>query len=1049
MEFRVLGAVEVLTPRGTLSVGPPQRRAVLAALLVDAGRPVPPEVLLGRVWDDAPDGARRALHAHITRLRRLLADGGQPATLVRRSGGYALDIAPGDIDLHRFHGLVAAARTSRRAHGERSALLRRALGLWHGMPLADVAGDWAARTRQALLRQRLDAAVLLTDVELQRGAHGAVIQLVRELLVEYPLAEPLHAALMRALVAAGRQAEALDTFAALRTGLRDGLGAEPGAQLHELHQAILLGRALPATAPDPVHDGPIHDGPIHDGPIHEGPAGGPHNGWPHNDGPHEDHPHEHPAHDSVAHGTPAPTRSRPTGVAAEGEADADTDAQSPSSPPQHGAPHGTAPPRCLPRDLADFTGREPVLHRLLDAVSAERHPTTAPIILSIDGMPGVGKTTLAVHFAHRVAGRYPDAQLYIDLLGHDADAPLETGAALDTLLRQLGVPGDRIPDRLDERITLWRGELAGRRALLMLDNAATSDQILPILPAEPGCLTLVTSRRRLPELDGATTLSLDVLTTAEAIALQRRIAGDRVTSAPEAAEEVARRCGHLPLAIRLAAARLAHRPSWGMSGLAERLRTAVTPLRELVAGGRTVEAAFALSYQQLRPAVQVFFRRLGGYPGLDITSEAAAALVGIQPAEADEVLTELVDAHLVEERVAGRYGLHDLLREYASQLASADPPARRRTATVRLLTYYLHVSATGAAFLEPNISMPFEYSLEPVPAWIRPLGDESAAEDWFEAERANLVAAIQLAAEERHDRLCWRLTRAVWRDLYYRGYDDACLHTHRLAIEAADRAGEPEGVALGHNSVAAMHFRRGRWDQALRHLDEAIALRAALGDRAQQASSLNNKATVLNACGRYRQALAVHREALALWLAMPQPNEGALLSYSNMGQSYMYAGDYAAAEETYVRLTELADALDSDRQRNIVYGHVGELRLKQGRFAEAVELLTRRRLAPTPGDPLLFAETVRLLGTAHRGLGQLQEALHCHRQSLSILQETGALFSECDSHLELAATLRALGDRPAALDEYRQALDIGGRLNLERQVGEAVEGLARLDTGSA
>jgi tetratricopeptide (TPR) repeat protein len=481
-----------------------------------------------------------------------------------------------------------------------------------------------------------------------------------------------------------------------------------------------------------------------------------------------------------------------------------------------------------------------------------------------------------------------------------------------------------------------------------------------------------------------------------------------------------------------------------------RLRTARTSLHELALRGRTVEAAFALSYQQLRPAAQTLFRLLGLHPGPDIATGAAAALAGRDLPDADELLTELLDAHLVEERIAGRYVLHNLLREYAGELTAADLPADRSAATRRILEYYLHTSAAATFFLEPDNPVPFNYELGPVPSQIRAPNDRAAAESWFDAERSNLIAAIELAADERHDGQAWRLTRAIWRDLCYHGYDDLCLHTHRIAIEAAERAGEPSGVALGHNDVAAMHYRRGRWADALHHLDRAIAIRAELGDQLRQAKSLSNKATVLHSSGRHREALRAHQEALALTLALPGCSEKALLSsYPNLGQSYVFAGQFAAAEEMYRLYLELVDRIGSDEQRNRGYAQLGELRLRQGRFAEALELLSRacRGSVPHVNDPYHFAEMMRLLGTAHRSVGQFDEALRCHRRSLLMVEESGALFSECDARIELAVTLHAVHDDHAALEQYEQALEMARQLNLERQLAQATDGLAALRRG--
>ena len=353
------------------------------------------------------------------------------------------------------------------------------------------------------------------------------------------------------------------------------------------------------------------------------------------------------------------------------------------APPPGPLPARSLPPpriRALPRSVGDFVGRA----ELLDAMRAEIEAAPAgPLVRVIDGMAGIGKTTLAVHLAGLVGGRYPDAHLFIDLHGHSDRAAVEPAAALQTLLRQLGLAADRTPAGIEERVTLWRSELAGRRALVLLDNAASSAQVTPLLPGLGDSLALVTSRRRLTGLDGVRPESVQVLHEAEASALFARIVGERADAEPEAVREVVRRCGCLPLAIRLAGARMAHRPRWRVADLLARLGEAALP--ELVAEDRTVLSAFALSYAQLPAEPQRLFRLLGVNPDARFTAEAAAALAELDLDEAEDLLDELVDVHLVEEPEPGLFRLHDLMREYAASLAAAEGHEYARDTIVRRL----------------------------------------------------------------------------------------------------------------------------------------------------------------------------------------------------------------------------------------------------------------------------------------------------------------------------------------------------------------------------
>jgi DNA-binding SARP family transcriptional activator len=338
--------------------------------------------------------------------------------------------------------------------------------------------------------------------------------------------------------------------------------------------------------------------------------------------------------------------------------------------------------RCLPRTVGDFTGRAETIDRLVREI--EQADSAVPFIKIIDGMAGSGKTTLVLHIANAVAERYPDAQLFVDLHGHSERRPLDPAAALVALLGQLGVVAGRIPADLADRVALWRSELAGRRTLVVLDNAASSAQIGPLLPAAAGSLTLITSRRRLAGLDSVRPESIPLLTEAEGVELLGRIAADRVAAEPEAAAEVVRRCGRLPLAIRLAGSRLAHRQRWRVADLVRRLGEHGAALPELAAEQRTVVSAFALSYGQLAESQQACFRLLGLYPGERFDAAAAAALTGVALDEAEDLLDDLVDMHLLEEPEPGVFRLHDLMREYAATLAAQDPEDVRRAALAGL-----------------------------------------------------------------------------------------------------------------------------------------------------------------------------------------------------------------------------------------------------------------------------------------------------------------------------------------------------------------------------
>ncbi|MFB9903149.1 AfsR/SARP family transcriptional regulator [Allokutzneria oryzae] len=402
-----------------------------------------------------------------------------------------------------------------------------------------------------------------------------------------------------------------------------------------------------------------------------------------------------------------------------------------------------APRSDLPGDVADFTGRADEVRQLLDAASAG----ATVVISAIDGMAGIGKTTLALRAAHQLADRYPDGQLFLNLHGHtEGRAPVEPATALASLLRAVGVPIEQIPDSVEERASRWRAELADREVLVVLDNAADAAQVRPLLPGAAGSLTLVTSRRRLVDLDTACSVSLDLLPPADAVTLFTRIAGQRrVAAEPDAVAEVARLCGYLPLALRIAAARLRTRPAWSVSHLASRLGDEQRRLAELSAGDRSVAAAFTLSYQHLTSAQQRLFRLLGLVPGPHWDAYLAAALTDTSVTEAEDGLEQLLDVHLLTQPAPGRYQFHDLLGEHARAVAHQEEPEAARSAAVdRMLHYYCvagaHAAEKGSP-IEGVTDRPFVIATVSTGVPVFTTYDQGLA--WLKTERPNLLAAHQ------------------------------------------------------------------------------------------------------------------------------------------------------------------------------------------------------------------------------------------------------------------------------------------------------------------
>ncbi|TYB35601.1 tetratricopeptide repeat protein [Micromonospora sp. AP08] len=699
----------------------------------------------------------------------------------------------------------------------------------------------------------------------------------------------------------------------------------------------------------------------------------------------------------------------------------------------------TVPIRSLPRAISDFTGRQQTVSRLVKEIEED-----GVRIQLIDGMAGSGKTTLAVHVAAALGDHYPDAQLFIDLHGHSERTPVPPGAAVAALLRQLGVPAERVPLELDDRLALWRSELAGRRALVVLDNAATADQVAPLLPNGPDCLVLITSRRRLVGLDEGRPSSLPVLDREEAVELLGRVAGEeRVAAEPEAAAEVARRCGYLPLAIRLAGARLAHRPRWRVADLAGRLVTGSGPLAELAAGQRSVGQAFALSYAQVSPAAQRLFRLLGLHPGARFDSRVAAALGDVGLPLAEDLLDELVDAHLAEEVEPGRYRLHDLIREYGRTLLSApERAAERREALARLLDHHLHVTVAIARTFEAAGSR------KTLPAGAPERGDlvEAAAAEgrpWFEENLAALTVLVRLAEEEGFPERCWQLARACWRLNFDGGHLDELIETHTIGLRVAQRVGDDMAVASMLNYLSSAYYRLARFPEAIRLMEMALDLRRRLGLRSEVLSTLWNLGVSYAVNGDYRQGMARFDEALRLVRGLNDAGELTNLQ-NNLCMALLAWGRYEKALHIGRLHLLLARQTRDLRQTSHALGHLGMIRHRMGDAAPARRLLRvalhlKRQLGNRYGE----GEVLNEVGMLEREDGRPERAAALHRDALVAMTEVGDRIGQCASRNLLALAIRDQGDVASALDLHRRVLADATRMGARYEQARALDGIAR------
>jgi tetratricopeptide (TPR) repeat protein len=644
-------------------------------------------------------------------------------------------------------------------------------------------------------------------------------------------------------------------------------------------------------------------------------------------------------------------------------------------------------PRQLPCASAHFVGRARALTEL-DRLCRKVGPP-AVVISAIGGMAGVGKTALAVHFAHQVAARFPDGQLYVNLRGFDPSGqPVSPESAIRRFLDALAVPAEQIPANLDAQAGLYRSLLAGRRVLIVADNARDAEQVRPLLPGTPGSLVLITSRNQLPSLaaaEGARLIDLDVLTDAEARQLlAAQLGSDQVDAEPLAAAEIIASCGRLPLALAVAAAQAATRP-FPLSVIAAEL--ADLRLDALATGSdpaTDVQAVFSWSYHALRPAAARLFRLLGLHHGPDICAPAVASLAGQTAAEVRPLLMELTRASLLTEHQPGRYAMHDLLGTYARQLAHLqDSPARRHASVKRVLDHYLHTGHLAARLLDP---LRDPITLIPPQHRVRPQApnDRAAALDWFAAEHHVLVAAVRQAADHGLDSRAWQLAWTLKIFLDRRGYWHDHVAVQQAALAAAERLGDPGTQARTHRALADALTQLRRFTDAQAHLEKSLDLYCLAGDQVGQAHTHLSLTSMCSRQGWHAKAVSHATQALGLYRAAGH-RRGQASALNTLGWNHALLGDYRQA-----------------------------LRHCQRALMLHAEL----------GDRYGQANTWDSLGYANHHLGEHREAVACYQHALGLFQDVGERIGEAISLAHLADSWQASGEPLAARHAREQALVI-------------------------
>lgn len=657
-------------------------------------------------------------------------------------------------------------------------------------------------------------------------------------------------------------------------------------------------------------------------------------------------------------------------------------------------PRAALRPRQLPRDIGDFVGRAETLEQIQALVARRAHGDSgaAAQVAVIAGPAGVGKTALAAHSAHRLAGRFPDGQIYVNLRGQGPDR-LDPSQVLLDILQDLGTDPAVIPEGLDSRSKLYRDRISNRRILIVLDGAGDEAHVRPLLPGSPSCVVLVTSRSRLAALEGASVLELDLLTRPAAVELLSRIAGPaRIAREPDAAYAIVHACGYLPLAVRIAGGRLAARSSWSLQHLADQLRDERSRLSELAVGDLDVRASLSLSYAAQDADAQHAFRLLGLLPALAFAAWPLAAALDCRVDRAEKTAERLVDAQLLQGQppdAAGqiRYQFHDLVRDYArEELDRHEPEAVRGAAFNRILGASLWLTRKAREELEPGGYSPppgvHLWPEEPDPGMLAPVLHDAGA--WHAAERAMLLSIVKLAYDAQQWEPTWELADSLASGLEVHARWSDLLQSQQLGLLAAKHVGAAAGGAVMRRNIATAHRSRGEFSSAIDDYVDALQIFQAIGNEAEAADTRANLAEVYREQGDTERAIDCLQQSLAIFRR-----------------------------------------LKIHREEAWAYQSLGDIAVEQGRLDDAETWLEQAAAwFRTAGDDRGLAWTLRSLGDLSRRQADPDKALSCYRQTLQLLQPLGNQRGLALTNVEVAEVLRATGQPEEALAAYQRSIEI-------------------------
>lgn len=998
LRFNVLGSLECLTDGRRIKLGGPLQDRILTSLLLESGRTVPIERLIETAWGETPpDTAKQQVRKAIADLRRRIPDG--PALIATEDAGYRVSVEPLQVDLHLFSRHVQVAATERSAGelGAAAGELRKALALWRGPVLNGTGGPILDAASTVLEERRLAAVEELFALRLQLGEDNDIVSEIREFADAYPLREGLRAQLMLALYRAGRQADALHEYAAVRELLAEELGISPCPDLTGLFEKIL--RASPELD------------------------------------------------------TPAPAP------------------PAPSPRPSEGARTAESAPCTLPYELPDFTGRHLELGSLLD-----RGRTGDGVrIVAVDGMGGAGKTTLIVCAAHRLAASYPDGQLYIDLRGFTpGERPLAPEEAARILLRALGTPDNAVPDDAESRLAMWQAVTSSRRLLLVLDNAAEAAQIRPLLPVTSECLVLVASRSRLLDLDGAHWISLGTLAPQESAALLARTLGEeRVAADPEAAKSLATLCGHLPLALRIATARLHNRPRWTLQYFVDRLREEDALLTELRSTERSVATTIQLSYEALGEEHRRAFMLLGVHPGPNFDPHAAAALTDMTPKDAEQMLEDLLDSQLLQQHETGRYSFHDLIRSFALSLWDDSVRHEKDTAVGRLLNYYLGATNEACRILFPGLR---QYASAPTGSapGLPAFADAQSARRWYDRESRGLQATVRLGQKQDFHRLASYLARNTVLHLHAQGDIQDFRELAEVAVAAARRATDTQALSLSLANLASAHQILGEFRLATQAAEEGLRVARSQGDPVSEAAFLDmlgwahivlgdlsegydlltrgialhrefgavrresivlcNLSTLHLWQGRTTEAIAAAERAVMLCQEVGE-REHEVAALNDLVIAHLDAGDDASAQKHLDRALALGEHSAMPRNRAMSLALRAVLHQRRGQGAEVTAYIDQALALVSPlGTVTWQCEVENIAGLVHRRCGDYEKALNLHRSAHQRASGIGYRMGMAQGLHGMAEAEKSLGKHENARGHLHSAEELFAAMKIPRAV---------------